>query len=170
VFGELLAVRKLAQNLGFSPEFVTVWWYIFSGCHPGTFPPQTGVEGAGGIPDRLYEVDLTVGKANTEPCPQERSGPKDTWFAPGREFCLYGEQFYVKPDQNYDSNGGIGIKNDCNGDSGGPSFYKGVQVGLVSRGGEGMCGYSFRSPYTLHTKVAPHVPYFIKRAMKKYGQ
>ena len=137
---------------------------------PDTFPPMTGIQGESNFPDRLYEVDLTVGKVSTEPCPNERAGPKYEWFTPDREFCLYGEEFYVKPDQNYESNGGVGIKNACHGDSGGPSFYKGVQVGVVSRGGEGMCSYTFRSPYSLHTKVAPHVPYFIRRVMEKYGR
>ena len=137
---------------------------------PGTFPGQTGVEVQGSAPNKLYAVELTVGQANVEPCPKERAGPRPLWFTPEKEFCYYGEEFYVKEDANYGSNGGIGIKNDCNGDSGGPSFYNGLQVGLVSRGGEGMCGYSFRSPYTVHTKVSAHRRFFIKRMINKYAK
>ena len=137
---------------------------------PGTFPEQTGIEVAGDTPNKLYAVELTVGQADVEPCPRERTGPRSMWFTPKKEFCYYGEEFYVKEDANYQSNGGVGIKNDCNGDSGGPSFYNGLQVGLVSRGGEGMCGYSFRSPYSVHTKVSAHLRFFIKRMINKYAK
>lgn len=128
------------------------------------------VSEAGGTPNKLYQVRLTVGEANKMPCPKAGYGPLAERFTPRKELCYYGDDFYTTAEENYDSNGGVGIKNDCNGDSGGPSFYKGVQVGLVSRGGEGLCQYTFRSPYTLHTKTSAHVSYFIKRMLKKYGK
>lgn len=129
----------------------------------------TPVEGS--LSNKLYEVTLTVGKDGTLPCPK-MGYPKNNPFAftPKRELCYYGDEFSTTEEENFFYNGGVGIKNDCNGDSGGPSFYNGVQYGLVSRGGDTFCGNLFRSPYTIHTKTSAHVKHFIRRMLEKYAK
>jgi len=86
---------------------------------------------------------------------------------------LYGKEFKTSEEENAFWIAGVGISGDCAGDSGGPSFYKGVlpalvQYGLVARGGDGLCTMLFRSPYGLHTKISAHVSYFIDRMIRKY--
>lgn len=123
----------------------------------------------GGRPPVLYEVNLTVGEAGILPCPEADVGDVAQRFTPSKEYCYYGDEFYTTLDENYHLNGGIGIKNDCDGDSGGPSFQNGIQYGLVSRGGEGLCKYTFRSPYSIHTRVSSKlVSEFIQTVMEMY--
>eukprot|EP00889_Picochlorum_renovo_P008840 jgi/Picre1/35870/NNA_003329.t1 len=89
---------------------------------------------SGGIPNKLYQVRLTVGEADKTPCPKAGYGPLAERFTPRKELCYYGDEFYTTEEENYDLNGGVGIKNDCNGDSGVHHFTRVSRLGLCLEG------------------------------------
>ena len=55
---------------------------------------------------------------------------------PSKQLCLIGEDFYTNKTKN-----GIGFASICDGDSGGPEFYEGVQQGISEMTFSDTCYY-----------------------------
>ena len=126
-------------------------------------------------PPRLFEVDLTVGRAGVAPCPPRTTDdekPEDcigslidckTRIQPDREVCTVGDWFYQNPDRpNPNQNTGIGVKSACSGDSGGPVYYRGRQFGIAERVLDtDLCKKLALNPYTVYILVSAHRRDFI---------